>query len=308
MKNVRYYVELSLAPLAVFISIIAYFLPVGFVWMKPHIPVLLGIIMFGMGMTLEFEDFARVLKKPKFLFTGVFAQYGFMPLLGFLIGWALQLDPALTAGIILLGACPGGTASNVVAYLARANVGLSVSLTLLSTLLSPILTPVITWFYANQVVDVDMLQLMKNVFWIVLFPLLDGLLLRVLFRKYIEPVLDFFPLLSAAIILAVIGCVVALNADKLGTISLWVVAAVILHNAGGLALGYATGRCISGDKATCRTLALEVGMQNSGLAVSLAIATPAFGASAAIPSAIFSLWHNLTGLYLAGRWSKTADT
>ncbi|RJP21620.1 MAG: bile acid:sodium symporter family protein [Candidatus Omnitrophota bacterium] len=302
--NIRLFVDRWLAPAAILISIAALQYPAGFVWMKPHISILLGVIMFGMGMTLELRDFQRILQNPRLLAAGVLAQFVMMPLLGFTIARCFRFEPALLAGFVLLGACPGGTASNVMAYLARANVGLSVSLTLTSTLLAPLLTPWLTWLYAHQAVDVNAIALMKNIFWIVLFPLIDGLILRHFFRSTVFRFLDYFPLISAAIIVAVIGCVVGLNADHIRQVTALVALAVMLHNAAGLGFGYLVGKCVSRESAICRTMAFEVGMQNSGLAVALALQTSSFGAAAALPGALFSLWHNITGAALAGRWSQ----
>lgn len=303
----RRLVEIGLVPAAILVSLAAFFWPSGFVWMRPHLSLLLGLIMFGMGMTLEVEDFRRVLRQPLWLAAGVLAQFLIMPLLGFLVSRALGLGPELAAGFVLLGSCPGGTASNVISYLARANVGLSVSLTLASTLLAPLLTPWLTWLYAHQVVNVDTWGLMREIFWIVLFPLMDGLFLRWLFRSYLEPILSFFPLLSALAIVIVIGCVVGLNAERLRQMSALIALGVFLHNAGGLCLGYLAGCLISRDPAVRRTISIEVGMQNSGLAAALALATPAFGPLAALPAALFSLWHNISGAALAGYWAGRSE-
>jgi len=292
----------------VLVSVVAYFVPAGFVWMKPQIPLLLGVIMLGMGMTLEIDDFRRVLQQPRLLGAGVAAQYLIMPLAGYLIARGLRLGPQLTAGFVLLGACPGGTASNVMAYLARADVGLSVSLTLCSTLLAPLFTPNLTWLYAHQAVEVNVLGLMKSVFWIVVFPLAGGLLLRRLLRPLVLRLLEFFPVISVVIICAVIGCVVALNVETIRTVSAMVAVAVVLHNACGLALGYGCGHFLCSDRNVKRTLAIEVGMQNSGLAVALATSAAAFGPLAALPGALFSLWHNLSGAALASYWARTTDS
>lgn len=304
----RRIVEFGFAPAALFISMLAYFWPEGFVWMRPHISVLLGIIMFGMGMTLEIEDFKRVFQQPLALLVGLLAQFLIMPLLGFLIPYSLGLGPELIAGFVLLGSCPGGTASNVIAYLARANVGLSVTLTLISTLLAPVFTPWLTWLYAHQAVNVDVWGLVKDIFWIVIFPLMDGLILRYFLRAHIEKFLTFFPLLSAMIIVAVIGCVVGLNAENIREMSFLIALGIFLHNTGGLLLGYSLASWVSKDTAVRRTIAIEVGMQNSGLASALAVSTPAFGALAALPGALFSLWHNISGSLLASYWSSGDGT
>jgi BASS family bile acid:Na+ symporter len=297
----RKFVETFMVPLAIGISIVAFFWPVGFTWMGPHLALLLGIIMFGMGMTLQMDDFKRVAQHPTFLLAGIIAQYGIMPLLGYIIGKLLGLSPELIAGIVLLGACPGGTASNVMAYLAKANVGLSVSLTLLSTMLAPVLTPWLTWFYIHQTVQLDVVALMIKVSNIVLFPLLAGLSIRYFLDKFVQRFLAYFPLISATVIIAVIGCVVAINADKIQSLTGIILLAVVLHNAGGLTLGYGVGMLLTKDKATRRTLAIEVGMQNSGLASALALSLQSFGPLAALPGALFSVWHNITGATLASR-------
>ena len=297
------WIERRLVPLAVMASVVAYLFPPAFAWMQSLIPFFLGWIMLGMGITLAWSDFQRALSRPKLLLGGVAAQYLVMPLLGFVLARALRLSPAVAAGVILLGACPGGTASNVIAFLARADVGLSVSLTLFSTLLSPLFTPWLTWLYAHETIQVDTLSLMHQTFWIVVFPLLDGLVLRHFFRAQMQPLLDYFPALSVLIIVAVIGCVMALNADRFTDLSFPILLAVILHNGGGLYLGYLVGGWLSTESAVRRTLSIEVGMQNSGLAVALSLQTPTFGPLAALPGALFSLWHNLSGSTLAAYWA-----
>lgn len=297
-------IERGLVPLALAASAAALFEPAAFAWLRPHIPAMLGLIMFGMGATLRTRDFVRVSKRPGLLAAGAAAQYGLMPLLGWIIAAALGLPPDMAAGVVLLGACPGGTASNVIAYLARADVGLSVSLTLLSTLLAPLLTPWLTWLYARQSVEVDVASLMIQTVSIVLAPLAGGLAARLWLRERMRPALRWFPALSVGIIAAVIGCVTALNADRIAGMGTAAMAAVVLHNAGGLASGYLAGMLLTRDPAARRALSIEVGMQNSGLATALALGTPAFGAQAALPGAVFSLWHNLTGSALAAWWSR----
>ncbi len=301
--SIHRFIEHRLLSLAFLVSLLAFFWPPGFTWMKPHIPLLLGIIMFCMGTSLETADFKRVLQQPRLLLVGMAAQFGVMPLLGFLIARALGLGTELTAGVILLGACPGGTASNVIAYLARANVELSVSLTLASTLLAPLLTPWLTWLYAHAEVNVNVAALMADVVRIVLVPLLGGLAVRLFFRRWIQPWTIYMPSLSAVVILAVIGCVVSLNTDTIRNASAIVAAAVILHNGGGLLLGYGLAAWLTRDEAVRRTVSIEVGMQNSGLAVALALNSAGFGPLAALPAALFSVWHNITGTTLAAWWA-----
>jgi len=302
--NIRAWVEPLFAPLAILVSILAYVQPGAVVWMKPLISWMLGLIMFGMGMTLTPADFKRVWQQPFLPALGVALQYGIMPLLGFLLATVMNMPPDLVAGFVLLGACPGGTASNVITYLARGNVGLSVSLTLLSTALAAFCTPWLTWLYAHQQVDVHITDLMLQTVYIVLIPLLCGLAIRSVLQKRIQPLLVYFPVLSVVLILAVIACVVGLNAENIQKMSIAIAFVVVLHNAGGLALGYGAAHLLKCNKADKRTIAVEVGMQNSGLAVALALNTPGFGTLAALPGALFSLWHNISGSILAGYWSK----
>lgn len=302
--NVRSWVEQWFAPLAILFSFIAYGSPGSVIWMKPAISWMLGFIMFGMGMTLTPTDFKRVLQQPYLLILGTALQYGIMPLLGYLLATLMNMPPELVAGFVLLGACPGGTASNVITYLARGNVGLSVSLTLLSTALAAFLTPWLTWLYAHQQVDVNVTDLMLQTVYIVLIPLISGLAIRAMLQKRIQPFLEFFPVLSVVLILAVIACVVGLNAENIQKMSIVIAVVVILHNASGLALGYGAAHFFHCTMADKRTIAIEVGMQNSGLAVALALNTQGFGALAALPGALFSLWHNVSGSILASYWSR----
>ncbi len=253
--------------------------------------------MFGMGMTLTPRNFVGVFERRRLVAVGVLAQYTVMPSLALGITTVLGLPAELVAGFVLLGACPGGTASNVVAYLARGNVALSVSMTVASTVLSPILTPWITWVMVGQRVDIDVPGMMGTILWIVAFPLALGLILRIVAKKLVMLATKALPLFSMLIIAWVIGIVMALNQGRILAFPGLVIIGVILHNTLGLSLGYFIARCFTKDKADCRTVSIEVGMQNSGLAVALAskYLTPA----AALPAAIFSLWHNLSGAAFA---------
>lgn len=302
--SIHRFIERRLALLACLISILALTWPVGFSWMKPRIPLFLGIIMFGMGAALESDDFKRVLQQPKYLAVGALAQFVIMPFLGFVVAKLLRLGPELTAGIILLGACPGGTASNVIAFLARANVELSVTLTMASTLLAPLLTPWLTWVYAHAVVEVRVWSLMADVLRITLIPVIGGLAVRAFFPRRIQSIVPYLPAFSGFVILAVIGCVVSLNAETIRHTSLQVALAVFLHNGGGLLVGYGAAAFFTKDVAVRRTISIEVGMQNSGLAAALSLGAAGFGPLAALPAALFSVWHNITGTLMAGYWRR----
>ncbi|GHD09310.1 bile acid:sodium symporter family protein [Zhihengliuella salsuginis] len=276
--------------------------PAPFVDLAFLINPLLMVIMFGMGLTLSFPDFAVVFRHPLPVTLGVLAQYGLMPLVGWAIAMALNLDPALAAGVILVGCAPGGTASNVVAYLARGNVALSVAMTSVSTLLAPLLTPVLTLWLAGQYLPVEAGAMSWSIVQIVLVPVLGGLLLRTLFPRLVERALPALPWVSVAAITFVVIVVVARSAESIFAAGLLILLAVVLHNAAGLGLGYAVGRLFGLPVASRRTMAVEVGMQNSGLAAGLA--GQYFSPEAALPGAVFSVWHNLSGAVIAAFWRR----
>ncbi len=281
---------------------LAYWQPEPFAALEPLIVPLLGLVMFGMGMTLTSADFREVLSRPKVIGLGVGLQYLVMPLAGWAVGVALGLPEALLAGLVLVGASPGGTASNVICYLARGDVALSITLTTASTLLAVLATPVLTWLYVGERVAVPVGGMLWSVAKIVLLPVALGLLVNRLIGPWLGPLKRLFPVLSVAAIVVIIAIIVGLNQASLAGV-IWALAlAVAAHNAVGLAAGYWAPRALGCDERTARTLAIEVGMQNSGLAVALAIKH--FSAAAAVPGALFSIWHNLTGSLLAGRWSR----
>ncbi len=286
---------------------IALALPDAFSGATVAIPWLLAVIMLGMGMTLQPADFVVIAKRPWALVVGVAAQYVVMPLLGYGIAQVLGLSPMLAAGMILVGSAPGGTASNVMVYLAKGDTALSVAMTTVSTLLAPLLTPLLVLALASQFLPVDTSELFVSILQIVLAPVVLGLALRMLVPSLIERLLDVLPLVSVAGITVVVMAVVAASASTLLSVGLLVVLAVVLHNGLGLALGYTVGRVCGLPVSGRRAVSIEVGMQNSGLAA--ALATAHFNPAAALPAAIFSVWHNVSGPVLASYWSrKTAVT
>ena len=287
---------------AILLSAIAYFFPALFTPLKPGIVPLLMVIMFGMGITLTLGDFLRVLRQPGILLLGVALQYGIMPFAALLVASLLELPTALLVGMVLLGSSPGGTASNVICYLARGNVALSVTLTLLSTLLAFALTPALTWLYVGHAVPVPVWDMLYSVLKIVVIPVLLGAVINTLLGNRLRRWLPFFPLLSVLAIIVIIAIIVALNQPRLATIGYAITIAVILHNLIGLLAGYWIPRLLGKDAITCRTLAIEVGMQNSGLSVALAIQY--FSSLAALPGALFSIWHNISGSLLASYWRR----
>ncbi|MPV37039.1 bile acid:sodium symporter family protein [Georgenia subflava] len=276
---------------------IAFFFPDTFSPLGSAINTLLGIIMFGMGLTLTLPDFKLVVTRPLPVLLGVIAQYSIMPLLGLGVSWVLQLPPELAAGVILVGCAPGGTSSNVVTYLAKGDTALSVTMTSVSTLLAPLFTPVLTLWLAGQYMPVDGVGMAKSIVQIVLLPVALGLIVRLALPRFVNKALPGLPWLSVVAITLVVVAVVAGSAEKIVEAGLLVLAAVVLHNCLGYAIGYGFAAVTRQPERVRRTVAVEVGMQNSGLAAGLAAVH--FSPLAALPGAVFSVWHNISGAILA---------
>ncbi len=287
---------------AILASLLAWAWPAPFVALKPAIPWLLALIMFSMGLTLRPENFAEALRRPGLIGLGLLLQFSVMPLLAWLIGGWLGLSSGLLAGLVLVGASPGGTASNVITFLARGDVALSITLTACSTLLAVVATPGLTLLYAGHAVEVPAWAMLRSVALIVLLPVLGGVFLNTLFGRWLGGLKPALPLVAVIAICTIIGIVVGLNAGRITRIGAALALAVVLHNAGGLLLGYLVPRLLGQPPRIARTLAIETGMQNSGLAVALAVKY--FGPAAALPGALFSLWHNLSGALLASLWRR----
>ncbi|MEU1898410.1 bile acid:sodium symporter family protein [Nocardiopsis dassonvillei] len=270
--------------------------------LAPYISLLLGVIMFGMGLTMRPVDFAIVARHPKAVILGVLAQYTVMPLLGWGIAHLLNLPPLLVVGMILVGSSPGGTASNVIVYLARGDVALSVAMTSISTLLAPLLTPLLVLALAGSTLPVAAGDLFVSILQVVLVPVLAGLLLRMAARRFVERILPVLPLVSVVGIVVVVAAVVGANADAVLSSGLLVALAVVLHNSLGLTLGYLVGVVTKLPETARRAVSVEVGMQNSGLAA--ALATAHFAPLAALPGALFSVWHNISGALVATYWAR----
>lgn len=267
-------------------------------WIVP----LLMLIMFGMGMTLTAADFVRVLHRPRAIVIGAILQFLIMPLAAFVVGHLLQLPEALLVGLIIVGCCPGGTASNVITYLARADTALSISLTFVTTTLGVLLTPALIWLYVGENVPVPVASMLRSLVEIVFLPVAAGVVLNTFFGRRLAAAQAFFPLLSVASIVLVIGIVVALNQARIADTGALVALAVVLHIGLGLLAGYVCARMLRLPQVEARTIAIEVGMQNSGLGVALALQY--FSALAALPGALFSIWHNLSGSMLAWWWRQ----
>ncbi|UTW49268.1 bile acid:sodium symporter family protein [Bacterioplanoides sp. SCSIO 12839] len=286
--------------LAIAVSVLAWYEPQPLIaWKSATVPLLM-VIMFCMGLTLRPADFQRVLNKPKPIATGVMLQFLLMPLTAWALARVLGLSDELTIGLILVGACAGGTASNVMTYLAGGDVALSVSMTLMSTLWSVVLTPYLVWFYSGAEINVDIQAMIFSIAKIVITPILLGLLANHYIPELGKRLNQYLPDLASAVILIVVAIIVALNADEIATLGMTAALAVMLHNLIGLAGGYWIARWNGHTEVEARTIAIEVGMQNSGLGVALALKF--YGPVAALPGALFSIWHNISGSVLAAFW------
>lgn len=281
-------------------AVLALLLPDVFNHLKPSlINPLLGIIMFGMGLTLKFDDFRVVFQRPKDVITGCLAQFTVMPLLAWGLTRIFGLDEALSVGVVLVGCCPGGTASNVITYLAKGDLALSVGMTATSTLLAPLITPLLVWMLAGKEVDVDVMGMLLSILWVVILPIVLGLTVKRLWPSQTERATVWLPALSSLAICAIVLIVIAANAHKLLAGGMIIVLVVMLHNLCGLSLGYVVARLSGMSVAKRRAVSIEVGMQNSGLASSLATIHFAAYPMATIPGAVFSVWHNLSGAIIA---------
>jgi BASS family bile acid:Na+ symporter len=273
--------------------------------LKPRlINPLLGIIMFGMGLTLKAEDFRVVFSRPRDVLVGCLAQFTVMPALAYLLTRIFGLEPALAIGVILVGCCPGGTASNVITYLAKGDLALSVGMTAVSTLLAPVLTPLLVWLLAGETVDVDVIGMLLSILWVVILPIVLGLLVKRFWPRTTEKAAGYLPALSSLAICIIVLIVIAANAHKLLDGGWIIMLVVVLHNVCGLAAGYLIGSMLHLSPAKRRAISVEVGMQNSGLASSLATLHFAAYPLATIPGALFSVWHNISGAVVARIYSR----
>lgn len=281
--------------------------PSSFVWVETSaINPMLGLIMFGMGLTLSPEDFRIVLSRPKDILVGCLAQFIVMPLLAWFLAWSFSLPKELALGVILVGCCPGGTASNVITYLSKGDLALSVGMTACSTIIAPVMTPLLVWMMAGTMVNVDAWGMLLSIVYVVIAPIVFGLLCQRFLPKVTKSLTPYLPAFSSIVIAFVVGIVVSHNATRLLEGGLLVVLVVMFHNLLGLSTGYFVGRLLKLEKPKCVALSIEVGMQNSGLASSLAVMHFATYPLAAIPGAIFSVWHNISGALAAKLYSSNS--
>ena len=293
------------------VAALALFVPVTCTWIQTGwVNYLLMIVMFGMGLTLKLEDFKLVFTRPKDICVGCIAQFTVMPLLAFLLGKIFGLDAALLAGVILVGTCPGGTSSNVITFMSKGDVALSVGMTSVNTILAPLLTPAITWLLLRTTVTVDPMNMFLSIIKVVIIPIALGFIINKLFGQITEKLVTVLPTVSVIAICLIVASVVSHNSEKIFSTGIVVFAVVILHNLLGYACGFGLGKLLKLNVAKTKALSVEIGMQNSGLATSLAGTAFPDLAMATVPGAIFSVWHNISGAILANiynRWSEDTE-
>lgn len=305
MKKLCNYISKYMGAIVVLVAAVALFWPSSFLWVDTWaINPMLGVIMFGMGLTLSPQDFRIVFSRPKDIIIGCLAQFTIMPLLALGLSWAFALPKELALGVILVGCCPGGTASNVITYLAKGDLALSVGMTATSTLLAPLITPLLVLLLAGTMVEVDTIGMLLSIVYVVIAPIAVGLVFQRYLPKFTKSTVPYLPAFSSVVIAFVVGIIVSHNADRLLVGGMLVVLVVMLHNLCGLSLGYIIGRLLGLADAKRRAISIEVGMQNSGLASSLATLHFAAYPLATIPGAIFSVWHNISGALVARIYSK----
>ena len=300
MKKISGLIGKYMAWIVLVIAALALFLPGTCLWIQTKwINYLLMIVMFGMGLTMKLSDFAVVFKRPRDVIIGCLAQFIIMPLLAFGLGKVFGLHQELLVGVVLVGTCPGGTSSNVITYLSKGDTALSVGMTSINTLLAPFLTPLLTYLYLRTSVNVDVRSMFVSIIQVVIVPIGLGLLINKLFGNYTRRISDALPLVSVTAICLIVAAVVSHNSEKILSTGLVIFAVVILHNLLGYLCGYLIGVLFKMDLPRKKAVAIEIGMQNSGLATSLAGTAFPDLAMATVPGAIFSVWHNISGAVLA---------
>ena len=305
MKRISEVIGKYMAWIVLIIAALALFVPGTCLWIQTGwINYLLMIVMFGMGLTMKLSDFAVVFARPRDVIIGCLAQFIVMPLLAFGLGKAFGLSNELLVGVILVGTCPGGTSSNVITYLSKGDTALSVGMTSINTLLAPFLTPALTYLYLRTTVNVDVKSMFVSIIQVVIVPIGLGLMINKLFGKYTQKISDVLPTVSVTAICLIVAAVVSHNSEKILSTGLVIFAVVILHNLLEYLCGYLIGVLFKMDLPRKKAVAIEIGMQNSGLATTLAGSAFPNLAMATVPGAIFSVWHNISGAILAGVLNK----
>ena len=308
MKIVSEFVGKFMAVIILVIAVISVFIPKAGLWIETSwINYLLMVVMFGMGLTLKPSDFAVVFKHPKDIIIGCLAQFTIMPLLAFGLGKLFGLETGLLAGVILVGTCPGGTSSNVITYLSKGDVALSVGMTSVNTLLAPVLTPAITYLLLKTSVHVDVMSMFLSIIKVVIVPIALGFIINHFWGKFTSKAVEALPLISVTAIALIVAAVVSHNAQKILETGAVVFAVVVLHNILGYAAGFVLGLLLKLPLSKRKALSVEIGMQNSGLATSLAGTAFPDLSMATVPGAIFSVWHNISGAILASVLRRMKD-
>ena len=301
MKKTSDYIGKHMAIIVLAFSALALFKPGTCLWIRTGwINYLLMTAMFCMGLTMRAADFAVVFTRPRDVTIGCLAQYLIMPALAFGLGKIFGLREELLVGVILVGTCPGGTSSNIITYLSKGDTALSVGMTSINTLLAPVLTPLLTYLYLRTSVRVDAMAMFLSIIQVVIVPIGLGVLVNRFLGKYTQKIRDSLPVVSVTAICLIVASVVSHNSGKILSTGLIIFAVVILHNLLGYLLGYLVGVLFRMDLPRKKAVAIEIGMQNSGLATTLAGSAFPSLAMATVPGAIFSVWHNISGAILAG--------
>ena len=308
MEKVSSFIGKYMAWIVLVIAAVALFWPGTCLWIQTKwINYLLMIVMFGMGLTMKLGDFAVVFRQPRDVIVGCLAQFIVMPLLAFGLGRVFGLSDELLVGVVLVGTCPGGTSSNVITYLSKGDTALSVGMTSINTLLAPFLTPLLTYLYLRTSVSVDVKAMFMSIIQVVIVPIGLGLLINKVFGNYTQKIRDALPSVSVTAICLIVAAVVSHNSEKIRATGLVIFAVVILHNILGYLCGYLVGIAFRMDLPRKKAVAIEIGMQNSGLATTLAGSAFPGMAMATVPGAIFSVWHNISGAVLAGIFQRMGE-
>lgn len=307
MKRICGFITKYMASIILIAAMISYLFPdiTGHVrtsWVTP----LLGCVMFGMGLTLDLRDFEKVFRSPKNIIVGCLCQFLIMPMLAVALVRLFSLPAELAVGVILVGCCPGGTSSNVITYLSKGDVALSVGMTGVSTLIAPLMTPFLVKLLAGALIPVDFWGMFLSIVEVILMPIALGLLIKRFLPKIAASTVSFLPAFSTTVITLIVIAVVSANSPKLHSCGMLVIIVVMIHNICGYALGFGVGKLLRLSPAECTAISVEVGMQNSGLACSLAATHFAAMALAGVPGAIFSVWHNISGALISRLYSKMA--
>nr|WP_210300154.1 bile acid:sodium symporter family protein [Mycoplana azooxidifex] len=286
-------------------AVLGFVLPDTFKQLTPYIVTLLGVIMFGMGLTLSLDDFREVARRPVDVGIGVVSQFVIMPGVAVILTMLIPMSPEVAAGVILVGCCPGGTSSNVMTYLSKGDVALSVACTSVTTLAAPLVTPFLVWLFASQYLPVDAMAMLISIIKVVLLPLALGFALQKLVPGIVTAAVPALPLVSVVGIVLIVAAVVGASKAAIASTGFLIFLVVVLHNGIGYLLGYLAAKVSGLSVAKRKAIAIEVGMQNSGLGAALANAH--FSPVAAVPSAIFSVWHNISGALIANYFARVPN-